>query len=308
MIQNHVLSIHMSHISRKLYKDEKDFQTILDLIARLRPSAHLHDYPGKTDIEENLASAAVRQNTRLWFDNDQPVGWAYVDEFNNLWWELDRQYEERLGGDIVAWGESCIRRKLTNGEAGALDASCRDDYRTRISFLSRHGFSQTGDTTVRMRRDLSLPIPEPGLPQGFAIRPVAGKQEAGRVATMHRAAFGTDYMTTEKRLAIMSTSEYDRFLDLVVIAADDTIAANCICSVNELSKAGSTDPIMTHPRFQRLGLARVLLLTGLRSLKERGMISAHLGTGASNLAMQKTAESVGFRIESKTIWFSKEVN
>jgi len=298
----------MSQISSRIYSDETDLQIMIDLIANVRPVAYRNDHPVRADIEENLASAAVRRNTRLWFDRDRPVGWAYVDEFHNLWWELDRHYEEKLGRDIVGWGESCIRQKLANGETGALDASCRDDHRERISFLSRHGFSQTEEITVRMARDLSLPITEPALPQGFIIRPIAGKQEAGLVARMHRAAFGTDYMTTEKRLAIMSTSEYDRFLDLVVIAADDTIAANCICSVNELSKAGSTDPIMTHPRFQRLGLARVLLLTGLRSLKERGMISAHLGTGASNLAMQKTAESVGFRIESKTIWFSKEVN
>jgi ribosomal protein S18 acetylase RimI-like enzyme len=159
-----------------------------------------------------------------------------------------------------------------------------------------------------MRRQLSEPIPALKLPQGFVIRPVRGTHEAEAVATMHRAAFGTDYMTTEKRLAIMNTSEYDPSLDLVVIAPDEAIAANCICSVNQISKVGSTDPIMTHPRFQRMGLAHALLLTGLRLLKERGMISAHLGTSGSNLAMQKTAESVGFTIESKTLWFSMEVN
>jgi len=115
-------------------------------------------------------------------------------------------------------------------------------------------------------------------------------------------------MTTEKRLAIRNTSEYDPSLDLVAIAPDETVAANCICSVNETNKVGNTDPIMTHPRFQRLGLARALLLAGLKLLKERGMISAHLGTSGNNVPMRKTAGSVGFRIESKTIWFSKEVH
>jgi GNAT superfamily N-acetyltransferase len=281
---------------------------MLDLIANVRPTAYRNDHPVRADIEENLATSAIRLNTRIWLDNNQPVGWAYVDEFNNLWWELDRQYEERLGEEIVGWGESCIHKKLANKKAGALDASCRDDDGERISFLRRHGFSQTEETTVRMTRDLSLPIPEPGLPQGFAIRSIAGKQEAGRVARMHRAAFGTDYMTTEKRLAIMSTSEYDPSLDLIVVAPDGKIAANCICSVNEISRVGNTDPIMTHPRFQHLGLARALLLTGLRLLKERGMRSAHLGTSENNIAMQKTAESVEFTIEYKTIWFSKAVH
>jgi ribosomal protein S18 acetylase RimI-like enzyme len=105
----------------------------------------------------------------------------------------------------------------------------------------------------------------------------------------------------------MSTSGYDPSLDLIVVAPDGTIAANCICSVNEKVGRGNTDPVATHPRFQRIGLARALLLAGLRLLKERGMTFAHLGTSGNNIAMQKAAESVGFVTEYKTIWFSKEV-
>jgi GNAT superfamily N-acetyltransferase len=298
----------MSHSRSRIYEDAKDFQTILDLVARIRPTRHLNDYPTKTDIEENLASAATRANTRLWFDNNQLIAWAYVDEFNNLRWELDRQYEEFIGDEIVKWGESCIRNTLSTGEAGALDASCSEDYQERISFLRKHGFHQTQDITVIMARDLSQPIPKARLPQGFIIRSMTGKQEAKAVAAMHRAAFGTDYMTTENRLAIMNTSGYDLSLDLIAIASDGTIVANCICSVDAKEKVGKTDPVATHPHFQHRGLARALLLTGLRLLKERGMMSAHLGTRGDNLAMQKTAEAVGFAIESKTIWFSKKVN
>jgi mycothiol synthase len=297
----------MIHLLSRLYEGEKDIQTILDLISRIRPPKYLYNYPVKTDIEENLASAATRADTRLWFDHNRPVGWAYVDEFNNLSWELDSQYEEWLGTDLVEWGEACIRKKLTNGRRATLDTNCREDYEARISFLSCHGFAQSGETNVFMSRDLSQPIPEPNLPPGFVIRSIAGAQEAEAVASTHRAAFGTDYMTTENRLIIMNTSDYDPSLDLVVTAPDGTIAANCICSANPISKTGSTDPVLTHPSFQRLGLARALLFTGLRHLKERNMSSAHLGTSGYNLAMQQTAMSAGFRIAYKTLWFSKEV-
>jgi len=297
----------MSHISTRIYEDEKDVQTILDLISRIRPPKYLYNYPVKADIEENLASAATRANTRLWFDNEHPIGWAFVDQFDNLSWELDSQYEEQLGEDLVEWGEACIRKKLTDRRTATLDANCREDYGTRISFLSRHGFAQTGETNVFMSRDLSQPIAEPNLPPGFVIRSIAGAQEAEAVASTHRAAFGTDYMTTENRLIIMNTSDYDPSLDLLVTAPDGTIAANCICSANQISKTGSTDPVATHPSFQRLGLARALLLTGLRCLKERDMSSAHLGTSGNNLAMQRTALSAGFRVAYKTLWFSKEV-
>ena len=297
----------MNHISSRIYADGKDLKIIADLIARVRPPEHLNDHPAKVNLEEDLASAAVRANARLWFDDGQPVGWAYVDEFNNLLWELDTKYEELLGSQIVECGEACIRRALANGGSTTLDASCKEDYAARIAFLKRYGFQQTETTTVRMIRLLSEPIPEPKLPPGFVIRPLAGSHEVEAVAAMHRLAFGTDYMTTEYRLAIMSTSEYDPSLDLVVIAPDGTIAAYCICSVNEQEKTGSTDPVATHPRYQGLGLARALLLTGLHLLKERGMLSAHLGTSGDNIVMQKAAESVGFTVDYKTIWFSKEV-
>jgi GNAT superfamily N-acetyltransferase len=297
----------MTNILSRIYEVEKDFQTIIDLIARIRPPEHLHDYPIKVDIEENLASSVIRANTRLWFDDDQPVAWAYVDEFNNLHWELDTRYEERIGAEIIVWGEACIRKTLTNGDRGALDTSCRADYTKRILFLQKHSFHQTEDITVAMTCLLAESIAEPKLPPGFIIRPVAGIHEAEAIATMHRAAFGTNYMTTENRLAIMKTSDYDPSLDLIIVAPDGTIAGNCICSVNEQERRGKTDPVATHPRFQRMGLARALLLTGLRLLKERGATSAHLGTSGENIAMQKTAEAVGFTIQHKTLWFSKEV-
>ena len=298
----------MSHIANRLFKDDADIQVILDLIARVRPPEHRNVYPVKVDIEESFASEVVRANTRLWFDDDQPIAWTFVDSYNNLQWELDNKYQEVLGAEIVEWGEACIRKTLAAKGPATLDASCSEGYRERISFLKRNAFMQTRDTTVYMMRPLSEPISEPKLPQGFLVRPIAGKSEAEAVAAMHRAAFGTEYMTTENRLVIMNTSEYDPSLDLLVIAPDGMIAANCIGSVNEREKRGFTDPVSTHPQFQRLGLSRALLLTGLRLLKERGMSSAHLGTSGDNTAMQKTARSVGFKVEYRTIWFSKEVH
>jgi GNAT superfamily N-acetyltransferase len=298
----------MDHISSRLYEDEKDLRILIDLITKLRPPEHLYDYPVKVDIEENLALAATRLNTRLWFDGDQPIGWAYVDEWNNLLWEFDKRYTALLGLQIIRWGEVCVRRIHSHGEWRTLGASCREDDAERIAVLKQFGFRQTEGATIRLVRDLSTPIPEPKLPQGFVLRPIAGVEEAEAVAAMHRAAFRTDYMTTENRLTIMKTSEYDPSLDLIARAPDGTIAANCICSVNEVSKIGNTDPIATHPDYQRMGLARALLLTGLGLLKERGMSFAQLGTSGENIAMQKTAESMGFIMKYKTLWFSKEVS
>ena len=46
----------MTVISSRLYEGEKDFQTMLDLMNKVRPASHASDYPVKVDIEENLAT------------------------------------------------------------------------------------------------------------------------------------------------------------------------------------------------------------------------------------------------------------
>jgi hypothetical protein len=259
------------------------------------------------DLEEAFASVIVPKNTRLWFD-EELIAWAFVDGYNNLLWELTPQYSAQLETEILSWGESCVRRNLSNAGKGTLYTNCRESYAERIAFLKQHGFHQLEDTTIAMTRLLSDDIPDPQLPPGFTIRPILGRQEAEAVAEMHRAAFGTEYMTTENRLIIMGTSGYDPSLDLVAVAPDGSIAANCICSVNQQEKIGFTDPVSAHPRFQGMGLVRALLLTGSRLLKERGMTRARLGTSGDNIRMQRSAESVGFKVEYKKIWFSKEVN
>jgi ribosomal protein S18 acetylase RimI-like enzyme len=293
----------MYQISSRIYEGKEDFQFIVDTLTIFRSAKHFGDFPQKTDLEEKLAVEKIRANTRLWFDNGQPIAWAYVDDFNNLHWEMDSQYTDQVGNEIVAWGEACIRK---SGSIN-LDASSREDRVERIAFLKQHGFHQLEDTSVAMTRPLSEPIPEPKLPRDFVIRPIKGVEEAAAVATMHRAAFGTEYMTTENRLIIMNTSGYDPTLDLLAIAPNGQVAAYCSCSVNDQTRIGMTDPVATHPNYQRIGLARSLILTGMKLLKERGMESAHLGTSGDNIAMQKTAESVGFKTEHVTLWFTKEV-
>jgi mycothiol synthase len=164
---------------------------------------------------------------------------------------------------------------------------------------------------VQMARRLDEPLPVPKLPAGFSIRPVEGEHEAKAIVALHRAAFGTDNMTVEERLAIMRTPEYSPALDLLVVTPNGQLAAYCTSSIsmeeNALTgqKIGHTDPVATHPDFQRLGLARAMLLTGMHLLKRRGMDLAMLGTSSENIGMQKAAEAAGFHIISKKYWFSK---
>ncbi len=286
---------------------------MLDLLVAVRPAERIAGYPSAVDLRELLALSVVQDNTRLWFDaDDQLVGFALVDHYNNLCFEFE---DSGIEAEIVDWGVQCIRRAMqATGEALTLDASCRADNTERLALLERHSFIREAQHSVHMVRSLHKPIPTPQLPAGFSIRHVTGEHEVEALVTLHRAAFGTETMTVEERLAMMRTPDYDVELDLVAVAPDGQLAAYCMVLISQEENAqtgrneGYTDPVATHPDFRRHGLARALLLTGLHKLKQRGMDTACLGTSSENIAMQQAAQAVGFRVQSTTLWFSRPVS
>ena len=290
---------------------------MLDLLLAARPAGRITDYPSMVDLHEVLALTHVQDNTRLWFDaQDQMVAFAFVDHYSNLWFEFDPQAAQPdTESEIVAWGVECVRRAIQErGKSQPLHASCHDDRIERIALLERHGFVRQKGHALHMVRSLNEPIPNPQVPAGFGIRHVTGEHEVEALVALHRAAFGTENMTVQERLAMMGVPEYDSELDLLAIAPEGRFAATCMCSISQEENErtgrneGYTDPIATHPDFQRRGLARALLLAGFLKLKQRGMDVAGLGMSDKNMAMQRTAQAVGFRVQSTTLWFSKPVS
>lgn len=310
----------MTLLTSNLYTGETDLKDMIDLLARSRPAVRIADFPGIYDLQELMSLPEIQEDTRLWVGDDGRCGRAIRQAFaitdtryGNVYFEIAPEvWGDEIAREIFAWGAACIQKAYAEtNEPLSLDTSCREDDEQRLALLRRHGFTPDGVRTLSLARSLHDPIPEPGLPDGFHIRPVAGEAEAEALVALHQAAFGTANMTLADQLAMMRAPEYDRELDLVAIAPNGRFAAFCVGSISAKEngrsgqKIGYTDPVGTHPDFQRRGLAQALLLAGMRRLRERGMETAVLSTSSENLAMQKTAESVGFQIQWAKIWFTK---
>ncbi|MFN8493381.1 MAG: GNAT family N-acetyltransferase [Caldilineaceae bacterium] len=304
----------MTTLTAHAYTGETDLAAMLALI-RARPVARVLDFPSLYDLYELLGTASRRENTQLWLDaDDRLLGFAIVDlNFNTMWAEVAASAPgEFLFSEMVAWGLARLRQPHeTIHNAGVLQMSCRAERTERIAQLKQLGFVQQDWYTVQMTRSLDEPILAPKPPPGFIIRHGQGEEEAAAVAALHRAAFSTAAMTTENRLAMMRVPEYDQMLDWVAVAPDGALAAYVLGSIsheeNTLAgiQRGYTDPVATHPDYQRRGLARALLLTGLHVFKARGMTEVVLGTSSRNQAMQATAQAVGYRITGKTVFFHR---
>ena len=297
----------MNTIASRLYANDTDLDRLIEFLPVARPAEWVGDYPSATDLREMLCQPDLQANTRLWFDQrDQLIAFALVDACNNFLFDYAaRANSPALEEAIMQWGMTCAELPL--------DAVCREDDVERYGWLTRHGFQSQAVRTLRFIRSLSDSIPEPQLPAGFSIRSVKGHAELDALVALHRAAFGTDNMTIEERQAMMSVPDYLPELDLVAVASDGRLAGFCICGIPAEENAvtgrseGYTDPIGVHPDFQKQGLARALILTGLHLLRERGLAFATLGTSSENVAMQAVARSAGFQLESSKVWFSKAV-
>ena len=288
-----------------LLQNETDIQQMRTLIAQL-------SQPTIVDFEETMLLPTVRATTRLWQVNEELAGFAFVDDYNNLRFEIAPEFHiKQLEDEIIAWGITGVQNR--NAETGAhdtLDAAFSRDNSWQIALLERTGFVQASQRTLSYARSLDVPIVPYPFPPGFQLRAANGASEVENLVALHRAAFGTDNMTVAQRLAIMQAPDYEPELDLVAVTASGELAAFCICSIEagkDGEKVGYTDPIGTHPRYQQQGLGKAIVTAGLQFLQARGTAVAKLGTSSTNMPMQRLAEALGFTCVSEKLWFSKEV-
>jgi mycothiol synthase len=305
-------------LTMRPYKGEPDLAAMQDLLSTTPNPFEPH--PTAADLPEmlNPTVSDTPANTAVWEDaSGVLLGFAIVSQYNNLHFHfrpgsLTKDAEQ----EMMDWAIARMRlrmREQRNGEPLTLDASARDDDAAKVAFLERHGFVPTDIQTVYMLRSLHEPFPEPQLPPGFVLRPLAGEREVETYVTAHRAAYGTEQMTVELRLAIIQEPYYRPELDLVAIAPDGTLAAFCLCSIDEAENEhseqdeGRIDIVGTRPEFRNQGLGRAMVLAGMRALKEQGMDIATLSTLSSNTGAIGVYQVIGFQRRFGKRWYEKVI-
>jgi len=263
-----------------------------------------------TDFEEHVQMNSVRESLRLWHVGSDLSGFAFVDEYANLWFEIAPEYSsDELEKEIIVWGVQVQRqRNLSSGESITLDHSCEAINTHRLEILTRNGFVQQSERSLLFSREVTGSIDEPIFPPGYTWRTVVPDDVVESLVELHRAAFGTEKMTVELRHAIMHAPQYEMDLDLLAVAPDGSLAGFCICSLDEDNRSiGHTDPIGIHPLHKRKELGKALVTAGITLLVSKGVKTIKLGTSSENSAMQQLARSLNFSCYSEKMWFSKNV-
>lgn len=294
-------------------------------------------YRGVSDLEALLlfASRSLAERFPLastWHPGD--VAWALRDQYDarhpiglwerqgaveavawfvgpgRLWLEATPTGELWLP-NIIAWAEASLLQSRSAGQTLSVRAFEGDQ--VRAAGLSRLGFERAGPESVHFELDLAQAAPDVELPPDFTVRDSLGVDPERRAASHRDAWSALDHIGLANARSTFSASTYESLraspvyrpeLDLVVLAPDGALAANCICWSDAPSGVGIFEPMGTHPDFRGRRLARALLAEGFRRLRDLGLRRARISTAHFNTSAISAYSSV-FQPLDRSSWWSK---
>jgi ribosomal protein S18 acetylase RimI-like enzyme len=210
---------------------------------------------------------------------------------------------------MLDWAEDRLARPI-DGRRRLQVYVCDFDW-TRRALLEGRGYAalDAGGWT-RVVRFGSWPIPDerPAEPYRLATTSRAtARRDAERMAILLNAAFGRTQHTAAEYLRFMAGSpSFSHDLNLLAVAPDGSFAAHVGVSYDPVNRFGIFEPVCTHPAHRRKGLARALMLEGLRRLRERDAVSACVDTGDIGPA-NALYRACGFTEEYRGHWLEREV-
>jgi ribosomal protein S18 acetylase RimI-like enzyme len=226
---------------------------------------------------------------RLWVEDGRVVAWSWLKQDGKLLdHDVDPEHLDLLD-EILAEPEARIA------------AAFEDDDRQRAA-LARHGFTEAGEATQFLVRDITEPPAPPPLPAGFRYRTVDANDLSERVS-IHREVWAPSRVTESSYADVRDQWPYRDSLDCVVEGPDGRFAAYCLCWPDDLNRVGEFEPVGVRPEFRRRGLGAAVCTFALQRLYEEGgrqaIVYCRSGPACS------LYESIGFRIHASLIEYTR---
>ena len=151
-----------------------------------------------------------------------------------------------------------------------------------------------GEWTLLSERGLD-DLTKPELREGFRFRTAADVAPQA-VAQAHLDAWHPSTYSIDAYLGVRETAGYREDLHFLVEAPDGTMAASTIVWLDEANRIAEFEPVGTHPRFRRQGLARGMLLHAMGVARDTGAEKMTVAcSGAPGNGALRLYEGLGFR-------------
>ncbi len=169
-----------------------------------------------------------------------------------------------------------------------------DDERT--SLLEELGYEDLGVYEHNRIRPLDIPIPEYQLPDGYSIRHVSLPEDYEKYRDVVGSVFSHcgEYMTKRAAIKYSEASYWHEGLDLVAVAPDESFAAFTTVRLDSASGIAEFEPVGTHPDHRKRGLARAVIIEGLKRLEDYNLTMTCIPGAAPNEGATRLYDSLGF--------------
>jgi ribosomal protein S18 acetylase RimI-like enzyme len=147
-------------------------------------------------------------------------------------------------------------------------------------------------------------VPSPPLPAGFVIHSMADDNDRARRSKAFGLGFNhpdpQDWPSVATYAELQTAPDYRPDLDLYVKAPDGEHVSFCLVWFDAANRLGVLEPVGTHPDYRRRGLARAVVMEGIRRVAEMGATEVWVGSG------QLFYQAIGFEITYTNYRWIKE--
>ena len=289
----------------RAYNSDRDFTSVMRFLYETfkKTSSYQNWFPDRFEnSHEGGGSVRWVDDIRIWEEIDDTstpseeriVALANPESPIDYFIQIDPAYGF-LEREILEWIEKhCLEKKKDPSKKEMLRVHTIEGNLARELLLHELGY-QKGEISGYLRlRPIDLPIPDIDYPESYEIRPVKGKSDYDQLASVIRLVFGHgEWFNAEVYEGITRRSFYKQDLDLVAVAPDGTFASFCTFRIDPASKITNLEPVGTHPKHRKLGLAKILIFEGLRRAMKYNPTLFYVGA-ANTPAANQLYDSVGY--------------
>jgi mycothiol synthase len=292
-----MLNITTQHILSRPFQGEDDFWRVRRLLIETYPITptgfnwEIRRWDGNR-FHRDLPNITPEWSERihLWETEDgRLVGVAHAEGTGDAFFELHPAYRQ-IEEEMIVWAEEHL------ATSDSLDIPVFDYDSPRRRLLEKRGYQMLPYTFVTRRLRLwNMALPHYDLAHGYVMRGTRSDDaDYQRLADVLNAGFNrTIHNLKELRNFGTRSPSFRHDLNLVAEASDGTFAAHVGVTYDETNRRGIFEPVCTHPEHRRKGLARVLMLEGMRLLQTLGAADVYVDTGDA-IPANALYEDVGF--------------
>ncbi|MEV5596099.1 GNAT family N-acetyltransferase [Streptomyces sp. NPDC052496] len=250
-------------------------------------SAPVQLHPGDLGWFWRFGAQTTAAAVRTWSRDERILAVGLLDGPRLLRLAIapDAQRDEELARQLAADATAPERGVLPEGKA---DVEAPMGTRAH-ELLREYGWS-VGEPWTPLRRDLTEPVPDPGV----RIE-VTGPRQAAVRSAVQRAAFGSPVFTAERWRAMAAGPPYADGRCLVAYdGRGDAVAAVTVWSAGP-GKPGLLEPMGVHPEHRGRGHGTAITVAAAAALQRLGSSNALVCTPSANTGAVAPYLSAGFQ-------------